>query len=436
MVRKGKTILKLPRKAKTIESDVVVVGGGLSGIATAITCASKGLRTFLIEKYGFLGGLTTNAFAFPLRVFNVQKNFMELFTEGDSDVVKYPIFSTLIRYLLKNKAIPDHPYSDPLQISGTIIPFDFERFKFTMLEVLLDFKVNLLLHALFIKPRLKGDTLTSVFVLGKEGLIEVKSKYFVDATGNCEVFKAIDESLVRRVGSIPRYNFIISGCDFSKVDDRIVCQSVKIDDFSDDRYHAYVVDGDGIKCAIYELLIENHALVFGFGEGEVDPDDVLSISAVEENLQLKVYDFIEYLRQFKPFENIRISMFPAQIYFTESHKIKGLYTLVSEDVFNGKSFNDEIAVLKTSVIAEKMFPCVLAPDRKFDKLNVRIPFSSFLTEIKNLVAVGRNVDVSEELKFILYSFPFVVKTSESIGNLISFAHGNNIGLNKIRDKID
>ncbi|MEN3037718.1 MAG: FAD-dependent oxidoreductase [Candidatus Kryptonium sp.] len=436
MVRKGKTILKFPRKAKTIEADVVVVGGGLSGITTAITCASKGLRTFLIEKYGFLGGLTTNAFAFPLRAFNVQKNFVELFTEEDSEVIKYPIFSTLIRYLLKNKAIPDRPYPDPLQISGTVIPFDFERFKFTILEVLLDFKVNLLLHALFIKPRLKGDTLTSVFVLGKEGLIEVKAKYFVDATGNCEVFKAIDESLVKRVISIPKYNFIISGCDFSKVDDRIVCQSVKVDDFSNDRYHAYVVDKDGMKCAIYELLIENHALVFGLGDEKIDPDDVLSMSAVEENLQLKIYDFIEYLRQFKPFENVKISMFPAQVYFTESHRIKGLYTLVPEDIFNVKSFNNEIAVLKTSVVAEKMFPCIIAPDKKFDKLNIRIPFSSFLTEIKNLVAVGRNVDVSEELKFIVYSFPFVVKTSESIGNLIAFAHGNNIGLNKITDKID
>ena len=431
MKEQRKVILKIPKKVKTVEADVVVVGGGLSGVTTALTCASNGLKTFLVEKYGFPGGLISTAFAYPLRVFNFQRNFDELFTEEGTETIKYPIFSTQIRYLLKNKAVPQFIYPDPLKISGGVIPFDLEMFKNTMLELLLDFKIDLLFHATFVRAKLMGDTVSSILVLGKEGLIEVKGKYFVDATGNCAVFKSIDENLTRKVKSFARYNFVICGCDFSKDDDRIVCETVKIENFT---YHAYIVEKDGMKVAIYELPIKNHCIVFGLSDNsdnEFIPDDLVLISMMEERLQLKVHSFLEYLRQFKPFEKANISMFPAQIYFTESCRINGMYTLTSEDVFNNKSFDDEIAVLKISVIAESLFPCVLAPDKKFDNLIIRVPFSSFLTRIKNLVAVGRNASVSEDLKFVLYSFPLAVKTSESIGRLISFAYKNNLKLNQI-----
>ncbi|HSW27501.1 MAG TPA: FAD-dependent oxidoreductase, partial [Burkholderiaceae bacterium] len=37
------------------EADVLVVGGGASGIAAAACAARHGARTLLIERYGFLG---------------------------------------------------------------------------------------------------------------------------------------------------------------------------------------------------------------------------------------------------------------------------------------------------------------------------------------------------------------------------------------------
>ncbi|MRN27125.1 FAD-dependent oxidoreductase, partial [Romboutsia ilealis] len=38
------------------EADVVVIGGGPAGVATAETAARFGLRVLLVEKNGFLGG--------------------------------------------------------------------------------------------------------------------------------------------------------------------------------------------------------------------------------------------------------------------------------------------------------------------------------------------------------------------------------------------
>jgi len=44
------------RPQERIATDVLVVGGGAAGVATAITAARQGVRVVLIERYGFCGG--------------------------------------------------------------------------------------------------------------------------------------------------------------------------------------------------------------------------------------------------------------------------------------------------------------------------------------------------------------------------------------------
>ena len=39
--------------------DVIVVGGGTSGVIAAIAAGREGAKTLLIERYGFLGGTAT-----------------------------------------------------------------------------------------------------------------------------------------------------------------------------------------------------------------------------------------------------------------------------------------------------------------------------------------------------------------------------------------
>ena len=44
---------------QTLQADVVVVGGGMSGTVSAIAAARAGVDVVLIEKQGFLGGTAT-----------------------------------------------------------------------------------------------------------------------------------------------------------------------------------------------------------------------------------------------------------------------------------------------------------------------------------------------------------------------------------------
>ena len=52
------------------EYDVVVCGGGPSGMIAAIAAARGGARTAIVERYGFFGGMATTALVAPISVFN------------------------------------------------------------------------------------------------------------------------------------------------------------------------------------------------------------------------------------------------------------------------------------------------------------------------------------------------------------------------------
>ena len=45
--------------------DVAVVGGGLAGVAAAIAASRAGASVLLVEKYGFLGGMTVSGLVNP-----------------------------------------------------------------------------------------------------------------------------------------------------------------------------------------------------------------------------------------------------------------------------------------------------------------------------------------------------------------------------------
>src|SRR5512143_2642354 len=55
-----KSVLEPAREIRVLkEADVVVVGGGPGGFASAISAARSGAKTVLIERYGHLGGMAT-----------------------------------------------------------------------------------------------------------------------------------------------------------------------------------------------------------------------------------------------------------------------------------------------------------------------------------------------------------------------------------------
>ena len=44
------------------ETEVLVVGGGPAGVCAAVSAARQGAKVVLMERYGYLGGMSTGGF--------------------------------------------------------------------------------------------------------------------------------------------------------------------------------------------------------------------------------------------------------------------------------------------------------------------------------------------------------------------------------------
>ncbi len=111
--------------------DVLVVGGGPTGVGAALAAASEGAKTLLVERHGMLGGMWTagllNPLFEPLRGWWVERLVSRLREAGGwRDHPKFPVFDTeVLKYTLEQmlgEVGADFWYhvqaSDPLVIDG------------------------------------------------------------------------------------------------------------------------------------------------------------------------------------------------------------------------------------------------------------------------------------------------------------------------------
>ena len=108
--------------------DLIVVGGGLTGVAAAVAAARQGLQVLLAEQSGCLGGALSNNLIFP---------FMNFFTTMESGVRKNLSAGLFEEMFLRSQVITskigpvsvDYPEPSMALVREDICP---EHFKFAL----------------------------------------------------------------------------------------------------------------------------------------------------------------------------------------------------------------------------------------------------------------------------------------------------------------
>lgn len=159
-----------------IETDVVVVGGGPAGINAAIAAGRCGAATLLIERYGFLGGMSTAALVYPWMTFHTM--------DGKQAIAG--IAQEIVDRLRTLNASPGH-VRDTCGFVHTITPFHPEIYKVLVIDMLKEAGVKLLLHSFVDEVKTSGDHIESVRITTKSGPISVRAKMFVDTSGDADV---------------------------------------------------------------------------------------------------------------------------------------------------------------------------------------------------------------------------------------------------------
>lgn len=312
--------------------DVVVCGGGPAGLIAAVAAARNGAKTLLIERYGFVGGMSTSALVTPISEF---RHFGKQHIGG-------------IPFELLRKAA-ELGGADVSLESGNY-PVNDEILKLAAQRLLLESGVTLLYHSWFSDCVTEGDRVTHVIVQNKAGRVAYGAQVFIDCTG--------DADLVRAAGFPTTKGDVLQPAT-------LWFQLGGVDTDALDYLFRDAVDGmlpvsDTIRGRLLELNTEGDIPIFGgpwinkfFRDGMVsinllreatdasDPEWFTRTEcSLRENLQL----IIEILRrEFPEFRDCWLTKSGIQTGVRESYHIVGLYELQKDDILTPKAFPDTIA---------------------------------------------------------------------------------------------
>lgn len=167
------------RKSSRIDTDVVVVGGGAAGVAAAVTAARQGLNVLLVERYGFCGGGA---------VAGLSGTVCGLYeaTDDRSAAPKQVVYGFADEFCRKLEARGGLTTPIPYGKTWTRV-HDPLIWRETADAVLRDAGVRVVLHAVATGVHIEGDVIQGLSVWTKQGLLDLRAKIVVDASGDADV---------------------------------------------------------------------------------------------------------------------------------------------------------------------------------------------------------------------------------------------------------
>ena len=146
-----------------IEADVVVAGGGPAGLCAALAAARMGRSTVLVERYGFIGGMTSAALVYPWMTFHT--------LEGEQVIAG--LAQEILDRLQERGASPGH-MRDTVGFTKTLTPFRLEVFQVLALDMLEEAGVKVLLHSFIDRVSAENGRISALGLTTKSGPVEVE----------------------------------------------------------------------------------------------------------------------------------------------------------------------------------------------------------------------------------------------------------------------
>lgn len=395
--------------------DLVVVGGGLSGVAAAVSAARRGLSVIILEKGNCFGGAASNCLVQPFMLFRTrEKNNEKLLCRG--------IFEEIGRELSKK---------DKFITRGNDTFFHDEYLKLVLNRIVINSGVEILFHAQVTDVIKENSRITHVVVSTTGEKLYIEADYFIDATGNADI----------------AYK---SGCDFALGREDGLCQPMtlcfrlvnvdtdKINKHEINKLYKEKQSNGEIKnpredVLMFKTLIDG---VMHFNTTRIvklNPTDIFDVTKAEIEAREQVYEIFEFLKEnFEAFKNSELMITAPEIGIRESRMIKGEYILTGEDLKDLTKFEDSIALGNYELDIHN--PEGTGTSHYFFKDNeyYSIPYRSLLPkEINNLIVVGRCISANHEAQAAIRIMPIVCCIGQAGGTAAVVAKESGMCYNEI-----
>jgi glycine/D-amino acid oxidase-like deaminating enzyme len=358
-------------KKNSIETDILVVGGGTAGTIAAIQAARAGAKTVLVEFGSQLGGTTTTGGV----------SFPGIFHAWGKQIIGGIGWELVQECVAMNDdQLPDfsipHGRSHPkhqVLINGPLYTLLAE-------DKCLEAGVELRFYETPYKIEFKKDKWI-VETVGKGTHTEITCSQLIDCTGNALVTSMAGFDVLREAETQPgTLLFTLEGYDKSQLDmdhlERLYAEELKKGDMVREEFLSIrgVLNSNG-------YTFSGH--VFG-----ADSTTSETHTATNINGRRALYKMLCFLRTLPGCEHTRVVKVQTETGVRETYRIDGLHQVTQSEYVSGKVFNDAISYAyypidihdKTGVHPEYLAENVVATI----PLRALIPRGS-----KNLLVAGR-----------------------------------------------
>ena len=328
------------------EFDVVVVGGGPSGIAASVSAAKHGASVVLVERYGFLGGMGTAGGV---------TNFAGLYGKKDGvmQVVVRGVADDLLQRIdaLGGLNAPQDGMAGRIRVRS----YDVSAYKCAADQLLVAAGVELLFHAWAAAVVMEAEQISALIVETKSGRQAIRARSFIDCTGDADIahFSGVPYDKGDGCGSglfpttMFRVGHVDAGPALAAVGEFKAINTL-MEQAQQSKPGKYRFARDGAILRPQKNPTEWRANVTQISNAQgtaMDATDARQLSAGELEGRRQVGEYFNFLRAEVPgFEKSAIVDIAPQIGIRESRRIKGLYALSGEDILSSARFSDTIGI--------------------------------------------------------------------------------------------
>lgn len=412
--------------------DVLVVGGGPAGCAAAASAADTGAEVILIERYGCLGGMSTDGLVLWLENMTDWSGKQVITGFADEILGRLPeearIGPPRDAWGSRDPELVAYWKDRASAFNGIVTSsptYDLEMMKLAYFDSMKDRKVRLLLHS-WVVETVKGDAgLTGVIFESKSGRKAVRAKKIVDATGDGDIFAMAGESFETDIFENSMHHqlnvgFLWAGVDmgryfnFRNTEEKRFNEVKKlaVEKFNDiDCFAANVM-------YMPHVMPRNDVCLFMSpklnGFNCLDIEDLTTVEMLSREIMMRM---LAFFREFVPgFADAWVMLSAPQIGVRHSRRLGGVERMSHEAWTSGKRYQDEIAV---------------SPPPNTKSPNVSVPLACLIPgKLENLIVAGRNLSCDAVTHNFMRLIPQCWQTGQAAGVAAALASSGNL---RIRD---